>query len=161
MSPRTRMPFLGELAAQAGRRRPRVLAWGQGDDAVVACLPDRLACCSAGQWAFTRWEDVDRGGWDQATGVLRWSGQDAVAHEAVLAQPRDLPEVFRDLVTASVVVQQNVAWDGGSAVISLRRNPSGDGSPVQWRVTPAADSDVTTPQAERALAQARAEWDIG
>ena len=152
-----RPPFLDELAEHAGRH-PRVLAWGQGGEWAV-CLPDRFAYTRSGAWASVPWDEIDHGGWDQDSGVLSWTGPDGAAHEVALSEPGDVPDVFRELVAASILVQRTVTWDGGSAVLALRRNPA-DTGPARWRVLPAPGSDPDAPPVRRALAQARAEWDI-
>lgn len=139
----------------------RVLAWARGEGTLAVGLAGRLAIRDGSGWAFVAWEQIDRGGWDPDSGELRWQGE-AVSGQVALAEPGRLPDLFRERVTASILLQQPVELGRGRrAMIVARRSPEGSGG-ISWRVTPPADGlrDGEAPTVDEALAQLRAEYDI-
>jgi hypothetical protein len=159
----TAIPFVAELAAVLGHR-PRVLAWGQAGDEGVVGLPDRLAVSASGAWTWTAWDRIDHGQWDGESSSLRWQDANGEDHVITLTRPGRLPELFHERVSASILAQRFLRWDGGSAQIALRRNPGDPDAPVRWCVLPGEGTSIETAQADQAIAQAlqdaRAEWDI-
>ena len=112
--------------------RPRVLAWGAtpAGGAVVA-LPDRLSVHEGGAWSDTGWHQVLRGGWDAEASALHWTGPDG-DHTVPLADPGRIPEVFRERVEATILLQHSVDVGPGRVVtVSARRDQSGR-TPVAW-----------------------------
>ena len=143
--------------------RVRVLAWARGADGVVVGLPDRLAIQTRDGWRFVGWHDIDKGGWDAPSGRLRWTLLDGAADDVVLAEPGSLPDLFRERVGASIVVQQRFELGRGRAAMIVARRRLGDGRhPLIWSLSrhggpfDVAQSD----QAEAELARLRREYDI-
>lgn len=114
---------------------PRVLAVGRTDgDRPVAGLPDRLAIRNPDGWRCVAWQAIDRGGWDPATAELRWTcgGVEGSVH---LTEIGRLPDLFRERVAASIVLQQTVELGGRKrATITARRDPGVASGPIEWRV---------------------------
>jgi len=83
------------------------------------------------------WEDVEAADWDRDTGLFRvaevgrW-GEARREHRYAIDEPRRLPELVRERVTASVLLVRHVPIDGrrGLRVIA-RRAPGGDRG-VRW-----------------------------
>lgn len=102
------------------------------------------------------WEDVVRAIWDEP--VLELQLPDGPLR-LTLETPGGLPEVVRERVTASVLVQHHVPLRGGKGVRIVARRPPG-GSEVTWRVTFDPGLDHRDPQlrseANRALSELRA-----
>lgn len=142
--------------------RVRVLAWARGADGPVVGLADRLALSCDG-WRFIGWHEIDSGGWDAETGRLRWRLVDGETGEVNLADPGALPDLFRERVTASIVVQERVNLARGrTAIIVARRRLDGGSSPLVWSVTEqggrfTADQEA---HAEAELARLQSEYDF-
>ncbi|HQR79232.1 MAG TPA: hypothetical protein PLT68_03315 [Actinomycetota bacterium] len=145
-----RKPPPAEVVAALPGERP--LAW--------ALAPEGWAVASARRLVLPGrdplgWEDVVRAAWDEP--VLELHLPDGQLH-LTLDDPGGLPEVVRERVTASVVVQHHVLLRGDRGVRIVARRPPG-GSEVTWRVTFDSGLDHRDPQlraeADRALAELR------
>lgn len=140
-----------------------MLAWGRGSDVLAVGLADRLAVRQGGEWRFVAWDAIDVGGWDPATGELRWSGED-IEGSVALDEPGALPELFRERVQASIALQQVLDLGGGErAVISARRNPGRAEGDLSWRVSHPSKrlTDASRAYIEAEVSRLRAEYDIG
>ncbi|MFV0405238.1 MAG: hypothetical protein ACK5LN_00170 [Propioniciclava sp.] len=150
------------LQDQLGQR-PVVLAWARTDDGVAVALPDQLAVDRGGAWECLPWEDVLTGGWDRADGALRWRRVSTSADESVaLSDPGSLPEVFRERVEATILVQQTVqAGPGRSITLTGRRSLAEGEVTIRWTAHPAPGVRMegeTLAFVERQLAKLRAEY---
>lgn len=148
--------------------RERALAWADcTGGGVVAGTREAFYLAMPGRDTVRLpWEGVEAADWDREGSVLRvaevgtWGEQRAV-HEVVLEDPRDLLQLVRERVTASIVLQRHVPVAGrrGLRVVG-RRSPVGD-SPVSWFFDYDAGVDPADPAVRRAaseaLAQARAD----
>ena len=143
--------------------RVRVLAWARGADGPVVGLADRLAWRTTDGWRFIGWHEIAAGGWDAETGQLRWRLTDGASDGVTLADPGSLPDLFRERVDASIVVQEKVdLHQGRTATIVARRRLDGGASPLLWTVIRRGgsfDADQSD-RAERELARLRSEYDI-
>ncbi len=144
-------------------RRARPLAWAASDDGVVVALDDRLCVRDADGWSDVPWHDVLRGGWDGADGVLRWVRMSTGdRREAHLAEPRSMPEVFRERVEATILVRHVVRPRPGKAITITARRPLGDGDGrILWTAHPAPGVRMdaeTLAFTEAELARLRAEY---
>ncbi|MFT3970098.1 MAG: hypothetical protein QM695_07425 [Micropruina sp.] len=151
------------LAAATGRRI-RVLAWAHGVDGPVVGLADRLAMRDADGWSFVPWHEITSGGWDSADGRLRWRLTDGADGAVLLRDPGSLPDLFRERVDASIVVQERFDLSRGRVAMIVARRPLDDGhSPLLWTVTRHGGGFDTAQidQADAELARLRAEYDIG
>jgi hypothetical protein len=107
------------------------------DGTELAGTRDAFYVVSDGATRRVPWEQVEAAGWDRDTDVFRLSevgswGEQRPVHTATLTEPGRLPELVRERVTASVVLQRHVTVSGrrGLRVIA-RRAPSGKGR-IQW-----------------------------
>lgn len=154
------------LAAEYGPRRPRVLSWARTSEGVVVALPERLAIHQDDAWRSIRWLDILKGTWDRESGELAWSERDEDEGGVLsLTEPRDIPEVFRDRIQASIVTAKRVDLPtGGSVLISARREPSQKQGPLLWELAPTPDADVENEQNATVIADTYAwmkgEYDI-
>jgi len=149
--------------SEALGHRVRVLAWAHGEHGPVVGLADRLAIQGADGWRFIGWHEVATGGWDAETGRLRWTLTDGFSDAIVLDDPGSLPDLFRERVDASIVVQQRLELSRGrAAMIVARRRLDAEGRPLIWSVT-RHGGNWDTAQADRAdaeLAWLKGEYDI-
>ncbi|MGL5406335.1 MAG: hypothetical protein ACRDAX_06055 [Propionibacteriaceae bacterium] len=152
------------LKAEGMHGRPRVLAWAQTLDGVVVGLPDRLSIRRGELWEHLRWDEVINGGWDNQQGVLRWTTADG-AGSISLEEPGRVPELFRERVQASIMVNQQVDIEGSDGItVTARRNPSDTRSELSWLALPLGTTDLNDPKiralADEAVASIRSDWDI-
>ncbi|WP_298132685.1 hypothetical protein [Micropruina sp.] len=150
------------LIAAVGRR-VRVLAWAQGGDGPVVGLAGQLAIQQPDGWRFVPWHEIASGGWDSDSGRLRWRLTDGSDGEVLLRDPGSLPDLFRERVDASIVVQERFELNRGRAAMIVARRPLDDEhAALLWTVTRHGGSFDTAQidQADAELARLRAEYDI-
>lgn len=111
-----------------------VLAWCRSvDDVLIAGTRDALYL---GEVRIA-WEDVEAADWDRDTGLLRVSevgswGRLRPEYRLVIAEPGRLPELVRERVTASVVLQRHVPMQGRRGVRVVARRAPGGHQPIRW-----------------------------
>ena len=140
-------------------RKPRVLAWAASADGVVVGLTDRLAVRAGDEWRQVFWHEIQRGGWDEEAHALRWRPTDDPKREmwVTLAQPGRLPELFRERVEQTIVLQRTVHLaPSKTAVVAARRSRAEGASGLVWTVTPSRGVDLDDPAL---AARAQAELD--
>lgn len=155
--------FRDRLEAHLGRPRPRVLAWARTATGAVVALPDRLVVLDADAATELGWHDVLSGGWDDAGQTMRWVQMSTGDQtELPLVEPGSFPEVFKERVEATFLVQQVVQPTPGRTVtLSARRNLGDEGERVLWTAHPARGVRMegeTLAATEAELARLRAEY---
>jgi hypothetical protein len=153
------------LAERAGSGEARVLAWAPAAEDVAIGRPGGLSVGGPLGWVHVAWHEVERGGWNADLGQLQWRTYAGVRGSVRLTPPRRLPELFRERVSASIVVEQVVPFPGSRGIIvSGRRDLGDDTVPLQWHATLGRgltwSTDGVEDAAEAALAQLRGEYDI-
>ncbi|NLT30797.1 MAG: hypothetical protein GXX86_10125 [Propionibacterium sp.] len=155
-----------EVRARTG---DRVLSWAHGydtDEVWLIGLIDRLLVGRPGSWDEVGWHRIARGSWDRETDVLRWTGYDRSRHRITLDDAGDFPELFRERINASIVLQHAVTVPddpGDGLVIAARRRLTG--GEVEWHLTLARGTTWQTPGAretgEVILERLRNEYERG
>jgi hypothetical protein len=117
-----------ELTGMAGNR---LLAWSSlvGGGAAAATLKDLRIVTPRGQKMIRPWVDVDHAVWEQDSRMLLvwWVGSRRTTPLEIQDDVGRLPEVIRERVQASVVLQAPVSLPGGrSGRVALRRGVDGD-----------------------------------
>ncbi len=143
----------------------RVLASGRSPLGPVLGLTDALVYSDGTTCHEVPWHEVDRGGWDQESGTLRWTGVDGGSGSLSLTETGRLPDLFNERVTASIACVRTVAVAGaGTAVITARRDLADPASALIWRIAPGkgvqpeqVDAD---PLVALELERLRAEYDL-
>ncbi|MGH3343911.1 MAG: hypothetical protein ACRDPK_13780 [Carbonactinosporaceae bacterium] len=158
----------GEVrAALSLERGERVLAQGRDQAGGRVVATDRALYVLTGHGSRTRlaWESVGAAVWDEDTAMMdvRESPPALARHQIALSAPGFLPEVVRERVTTTIVVNQHVALHGGRGVrVVARRAPGTD--EIRWSLTLDPGLDPDDPQvrsaAHRALADVRAQTGI-
>lgn len=152
------------LSLELKRRRPEagaVMAVAHGDDLTLIATTESLAVhrdqptAEQQEWEFIGWHLITRGGWNQKANKLRWTLVDDTTTFVTLTDPGGIPDVFRDRVRASIVVEQSFpAPGGGHVVIAGRRQLAGEHK-IVWQVTTLGVARLSDPQvAEFATAKA-------
>lgn len=152
----------GALADQPGRPA-RPLAWARTDSGHVVALPDRMLILRQdAPMEELGWHDVLHGGFSEG-GQMRWvrmsTGERGEAH---LVEPNSFPEVFKERVESTFLLQQVVTpFPGRHITISARRNLMSVHERVLWTAHPARGTAMdaeTLAFAQSELARLRAEY---
>lgn len=161
LPPRLDKTLTAELAESLGRR-PEVLTWGEGHDAVVVATRESLALRRGGVWERWGWQEILSGAWRADEGTFRWVCADGRRVEAQLESSARLPEVFRERVQASTVVTETHDLARGSVAIIGRRSLDGADS-MTWYATAGGGADLADPDTAdfvvRRTDELKAEWD--
>lgn len=155
---------LSRHLADQGRRTPRVLAWAATDDGVLVGLPDRLAVLGADGWADVPWHTVQSASWADDGSAFTWSTVNAPQRTSTVpvTAPGRLPEVVRERVEQTFVVQRNVQLaPGRGAIVSGRRPAEGSGA-LSWHIAPVRGVNLADPAlaeaAREMLERTRRDW---
>ncbi|QIK70996.1 hypothetical protein G7070_00255 [Propioniciclava coleopterorum] len=141
----------------------RILAWAATDTGHLVALPDRMLILRTGlPTEELGWHDVLHGGFSEG-GEMRWTrmstGEKDGAH---LTDPQSFPEVFKERVESTFLLQQVVTpFPGRHVTISARRNLMNPAERVLWTAHPARGTAMdaeTLAFAETELARLRAEY---
>lgn len=110
------------------------------------------------EWVLIPWDTVERGGYNAQGSSLTWALVDGRRGSVFLDHPGTLPDVFRERVEATIVLEEHVPIAGTreGGVVSARR-PLGSGpASVQWRVRRGRGTP-DTPEVNAALEERRAQ----
>lgn len=133
------------------------------------------AALSYGRDSFSHvgWHEIEHGGWSAETRRLSWvcyprDGRPGRRGVLELSAPGRVPELFRERVAATIVVERFVALSlaaGGQAGVTLsgRRDLGGSATAISWHATLSRGVSWQGPgvaeAAEAALQRLRAEYD--
>ncbi len=146
-------------AALPAGRAVRVLARGRAGDRWVLGLPGLLAWQEGDAWGTIGWHRILRGGWQAEAARLAWIEYDGTRGELGLTDPGALPDLFRERVTASILVRRDVAVEGtrhGVTVVG-RRVLDSEPPEIQWHASLNRGTRWTDPGAREAAEQVLAE----
>lgn len=154
---------VARVAEVTGVAEPHVLTWGtgrhDGRPATAVAVEEGLAVVGEdGGAEAVAWHEVVRGGWRETTSTLWWSFLDEQTDEVQLDRPGDIPEVFNDRVTMSIVVREPIQTDRGTVVIAGRR-PLGrlGNDQILWTAIADGGADLTDPATEHRVIERTAE----
>lgn len=155
---------LQQHLADSGGRRPRVLAWASGPEVTVVALTDRLAVLGPDGWESLPWHEVQSAGWNDEGTRFTWATVAAprTPRFVELTAPGRLPEVVRERVEQTFVVQHRVDLTPGRPAIVSGRRPAAGAGEVTWHLTPAPGVDLSDPElaetARRVLERVQNDW---
>lgn len=157
--------WASSLSARSGRQ-VRILAWASTSDGFALASPSVLSYGDESGWDHLGWHEIERGGWDEETGMLTWSLYGGGTGEVSLTDPGRLPEVFRERVSASIVMEKLVPIRNGRGVlISGRRDLANGDDAITWNSTLQRgltwQMEGVQAATEHAIAQVRSEYDMG
>jgi hypothetical protein len=157
--------WAASLGAQPGRQ-VRVLAWASTEDGFAVASPSALSYGDEQGWSHLGWHEVERGGWDEESGRLTWVRYDGSSGEVAVTEPGRLPEVFRERVSASIVLEKLVPIRNGRGVLISGRRDLAEGEPrITWNTTLQRgltwQTEGVRAAADEAVAQVRTEYDMG
>jgi hypothetical protein len=156
------------------QRKARVLAWAQaGPEPATAayCVGSQSVWSWGGASGFQHicWHDIQSGGWNGETRWLSWqpypSSAAPIGRSSIeLQRPGRVPELFRERVAASIVLERFLPYGGGSrgVTVSARRDLGGTGDAIYWHLTLSRgltwNSDGVSTFADAALAVLKSEF---
>ena len=158
--------YLASLEVPTEGGPPRILAWGRTPDGYCIGAPAHLSYGNTGGWSLVGWHEIERGGWNADTSRLRWTRYTGVRDLVELTEPGRLPELFRERVAASIVLEKVVPVHGGRGVtITGRRDLGNPESAIVWHTRLGTglswDGEGVESIVDQALAEVRTEYDIG
>lgn len=153
----------GGLPASARAALPlaageRVLAYAAADGGYLVAT-DRALYLPSGY--RIGWEHVEHAGWQRGGVYVREIvalGEEPAEHYVGVTEPGALPDIVRDRVTSSIVINQHVrlTQQGGVRMVGRRRPGSGE---VVWNLVFDPELDARDPEvrarAERVLVEVR------
>ncbi len=153
------------LGAQPGRQ-VRILAWARAKDGYGVGSPSALSYGDEPGWTHIGWHQIEQGGWDTDTSRLAWTLYGGRRGSIELSEPGRLPELFRERVAASIVLEKFVPILGNRGVtISGRRDLSHGDVPITWNSTLGRgltwQTEGVKAAADEAVAAVRTEYDMG
>ncbi len=160
-NPFARIPADVAAAAPAGER---VLSWSRSDPSGVA-LATKIRFIDTASGLDAPWVEILGAAWDDP--VLEftlWRPGEAGTQRCRLVDAGVLPQVVRERIMQSLLLQQHVPISGAAGVRFLaRRDPSTD--VVFWQKVVDPGVDVTDPDVAERLATAQADlervWGVG
>lgn len=156
---------LTESLRESGHRPERILAWASTGDGFCVGFPAMLSYGNADGWTHVGWHEIESGGWNSETRRISWRTYEGKRGLVDLAEPARLPELFRERVAASLVVEKFISVEGKRGVtISGRRDLADRDAPITWHSTLTRgitwQTEGVQAVADRALDQVRTEYDI-
>jgi hypothetical protein len=176
------------LAREPGRE-PRILAWAVAAEGFCIGSPAALSYQRSGArfgasepaaadeevgaetsgadgWTHLGWDEIEHGGWNRETRKLSWTRYDRHRGSVELTDPARIPELFRERVAASIVVERFIPVVGERGVtVSGRRSLAASDPAISWHASPGRGVTWQTPglrdAADAAIAQLRMEYDPG
>lgn len=147
------------------RPTERILAWATSGEGYCVGFPAVLSYGNVGEWTHLGWHEIESGGWNSETRRLSWRTYAGRRGMLDLAEPARLPELFRERVAATIVVEKFVVLDDRRGVtISGRRDLARPDAPIAWHSTLTRGitwhTEGVQELADRALEQVRTEYDI-
>jgi len=136
----------------------RILAWARSDGGLVVGSPallsvlddapragaeddddgadhggaDRMAADEGSGWRHVPWHLVEHGGWNAESRSLSWTLYGGRRGRVGLSEPGRLPELFRERVAATIVVERFVPIRGERGVTITARRDLGEGGGLSW-----------------------------
>ena len=150
---KTADPGLDDLARVLGRRA-RPLAVAQGPGTVLVGLAHAFAYRreEAG-WRLVGYHELNRGGWSVGDGVFWWEDVAGERHELALSDPGRFPELFRERVTATILLDRTVGDGTCRARIVARRALAEGPGEVIWQAFALPGTDPSQPGYQALVAE--------
>ena len=157
------------LAAQPDRPA-RILAWARTSTGYCIASPANLSYGDEDEWKNIGWHEIERGGWNAELRKLSWvlhaaPGNPALRGSLQRVEPGRLPELFRERVSATIALERFVPLVGERGVTITARRDLGASGRVAWHSTLTRglswESDAVRAAVDQAMAELRAEYDVG
>lgn len=136
---------------------------------VAIASPSALSFPYAGEdasWDHLGWHEIERGGWEAESSRLGWVRYGGERGQLGLVEAGQLPEVFRERVAASIVLEKSVAILANRQVLIVgRRDLAVGDQPITWHATLGRglswQGEGVREAVDEALSQVRTEYDMG
>ncbi len=132
--------FAGLAEAVGHAVKPLAFGTGEGSTVLVGTR-EELALCVDGTWTSWPWETIAGGSWKGESRTFHWRTVEADEHEVVLEDANRLPQLFRERIEASTVVQSVIATDPGHVQVVGRRGLGSDET-VRFYAVPSGGADL-------------------
>ncbi len=148
-------------------RPVRMLAWGETAEGYVVASPAVLSTTDPdGGWQHVGWHDIESGHWNAETRRLSWTRYGGRRGWVSLTAAGRMPELFRERIAASIVVERFLPVSGDRGVVLNGRRDLAQANPVfAWHATLGRGLSWRTPGlrqvVDEALAELRSEYDPG
>ena len=148
-------------------RAARILAWAEAVDCFVVASPAVLSASDPdGAWQHVGWHEIESGNWNAETRRLSWARYGGRRGSVTLTAEGRLPELFRERIAASIVVERFLPISGDRGVVLNGRRDLAQPNPVfEWHATLGRGLSWRTPglqeTVDEALAELRSEYDPG
>lgn len=146
----------------------RILAWAEAAEGYAVGSAAVLSIGVAGdeEWRHVGWHEIEHGGWNAETRKLSWAEYGGRRGSVELTGAGRLPELFRERIAASIVVEQFVPISGDrGVVVNGRRDLAGSNPVFSWHATLGRGLTWRTPglreTVDQAMAELRTEYDPG
>lgn len=126
-------------------RKAEVLAHAVGEGVVAAGTREVFAVATDGQWRVWPWEQISGGSWKADTSRFVWKTMEGEKLEVTLEQANRLPQLFRERVEASTVVQALIDAPGRGEVQLIARRSLGAEPSVHWYAVASGGADLGDP----------------
>lgn len=124
-------------------RKAEVLAHAVGEGVVAAGTREVFAVATDGQWRVWPWEQISGGSWKADTSRFVWKTMEGEKLEVTLEQANRLPQLFRERVEASTVVQALIDAPGrGEVQLIARRSLGAEPVNAGRKLTPCCRSNI-------------------
>lgn len=143
----------------------RILSWTYAQEGFCVGTPSHLNVGDEAGWEHVGWHEIERGDWNAETQTLRWAQYGGRRGSAHLDPPARMPELFRERIAASIVLEKFVPVRGDKGVIiSARRSLAAPDAQVMWHrsISPGLrwDDPGVEELAETTIADLRSEYEI-
>lgn len=162
-------PWRVSLGQKLGAK-PHVLAWSTTLQGMLVGTASSLAVAKgtpqSPRWQVIGWHEIESGGWNSDDRQLVWTLNRGGRGQASLPKPGRFPELFKERVSASIVLRQHIEIDDtrNGVTISARRRLDGSEPELLWQCTPGKGTQMSDPAVvvatERALNHLRSQYDF-
>lgn len=126
--------------------RADVLAHGTGEGIVAAGTREVFAVATDGEWQVWPWEQISGGSWKADKGRFVWKTMDGETLEIALDESNRLPQLFKERVEASTVVQALIDAPARGEVQIIARRSLGKVPSVHWYAVASGGADLGDPE---------------
>ncbi len=152
-------PWRVSLTLELGDK-PHVLAWSATLQGMLVGTASALAVAKgtpdSPRWQLIGWHEIESGGWNNDDRQLVWVLNGGGRGHASLPNPGRFPELFKERVSASIVLRQHIEIDQtrNGVTISARRRLDGSEPELLWQCTPGKGTQMSDPAVILATARA-------
>lgn len=131
--------------------RKHPLAFAHGSQGQLVGFAHAFAWRGEQGWQVMGYHEVTRGGWKTEDTTFWWEDQDGTHYAVTLDDPGRFPELFRERVTATIVVDQIVDHDGHQIRVIARRDLGQKSGELRWNASAMPGSRLSAKEFDRVV----------